>query len=113
MNIHDLHDGLIAKMHDLFQTYKGDRAVAFEVMELETVKKTVTPLLAVPEVEDAVADIELDSAMETELPVLTPEVVDEIRVVNLVTMPSRKLKVNISTEFLTELQKLQIDFKLN
>ena len=113
MNIHDLHEGLIAKMHDLFQTYKGDRAVAFEVMELETVKKTIAPLVTASEMEEVAIDTETDAVLEAELPVLTPEVVEEIRVVNLVSMPSRKLKVTISTEFLTELQKLQIDFKLN
>jgi DNA polymerase-3 subunit alpha len=39
--------------------------------------------------------------------------VEDIQVVTKLTMPSRKLKVNISNELLQELEKLQVSFKLN
>ena len=39
--------------------------------------------------------------------------VEEIKVVTKLTMPSRRLKIKISNELLFELEKLQINFKLN
>ena len=39
--------------------------------------------------------------------------VEEIKVVTKLTMPSRRLKVKISAELLQELEKMQINFKLN
>jgi len=39
--------------------------------------------------------------------------VEDIQVVTKLSMPSRKLKVKISTELLHELDKLQVNFKLN
>jgi DNA polymerase-3 subunit alpha len=39
--------------------------------------------------------------------------VEEIKVVTKLTMASRKLKIKISNELLFELEKMQINFKLN
>jgi DNA polymerase-3 subunit alpha len=39
--------------------------------------------------------------------------VEEIKVVTKLTMPSRRLKIRISTELLQELEKMQVNFKLN
>ena len=39
--------------------------------------------------------------------------VEEVRVVTHLLMPSRKVKVGISTEFLKELERLDVRFKLN
>ena len=41
------------------------------------------------------------------------EEIEEIKVVTKLTMPSRKLKIKISNELLVELEKMQINFKLN
>ena len=41
------------------------------------------------------------------------EEVEEIKVITKLTMPSRKLKIKISNELLVELEKMQINFKLN
>jgi DNA polymerase-3 subunit alpha len=41
------------------------------------------------------------------------EEVEEIKVVTKLSMPSRKLKIKISSELLVELEKMQINFKLN
>jgi DNA polymerase-3 subunit alpha len=38
---------------------------------------------------------------------------EEIKMVTKLTMPSRKLKVQISKELLFELSKLDVDFRLN
>lgn len=45
--------------------------------------------------------------------VVKVEEVEEIKVVTKLTMPSRKIKVKISNELLVELEKMQINFKLN
>ncbi len=41
------------------------------------------------------------------------EEIEEIKVVTKLSMPSRKLKIKISHELLVELEKMQINFKLN
>ena len=39
--------------------------------------------------------------------------IEEVKVVTKLSMPSRKLKIKISNELLFELEKMQINFKLN
>jgi len=39
--------------------------------------------------------------------------VEEVKVVTKLSMPSRRLKIKISAELLQELEKMQINFKLN
>ena len=56
---------------------------------------------------------------DSDAPILvSPEIssateVEEINVVTKLSMPSRKLKIKISNELLVELEKMQINFKLN
>jgi DNA polymerase-3 subunit alpha len=59
-----------------------------------------------------------DNDNETNTDVITTtklkvEEIEEIKVVTKLTMPSRKLKIKISNELLQELDKMQINFKLN
>jgi len=42
-----------------------------------------------------------------------PTEVEETRVITRLSMPSRKLKVAISSELLQELERMQVNFKLN
>lgn len=115
MDIKDLGNQLIEQLNEVFRRNKGEHQVSFEVMELETVKKQVEvaqPLL--------VGSSDPETETDGEPQVLTEEpdmalasVVDEVRVVTSVTMPSRKLKIRISNELLQELEKLQLNFKLN
>ena len=75
-------------------------------MELEKVKRVVEAPLVVEDdavVEEVLEDAEID----------IPEEKEEIRVVTKLSMPSRKLKVNISAELLQELEKMQLNFRLN
>ena len=53
----------------------------------------------------------LDTLQTEDVQVATE--VEENKIVTRLTMPSRKLKIRISNELLTELEKLQINFKLN
>ncbi|HLF50695.1 DNA polymerase III subunit alpha [Flavobacterium sp.] len=113
LNINDLQPEFIHKLSDVFQANKGDNTVTFEVMELEKTKKTIEVLPIVVETE-AVAfdeDAEISESEEPEMNVVTE--VEEIKIITRLEMPSRKLKIKISNELLQELEKMQINFKLN
>ena len=116
LNINDLETDFIHKLSHLFFDNKGDHQVSFEIMELEKVKKLVETVSEVDENEDAVFDTaDDDTDLLDEEPIKAVQVteVEEIKVVTKVTMPSRKLKIKISNELLHELEKMQINFKLN
>jgi DNA polymerase-3 subunit alpha len=99
---------LIADLSAIFKTFQGDNSVTFEVMELEKVKKEVEikPVITAPD-----DDLDIENLEDIELVMETPS--EEIRMVTKLTMPSRKLKVQISNELLSELEKKQVDFRLN
>lgn len=111
LDIKDLREEMIAKLNSIFQSNIGDNTVTFEVMELESVKRQIE---AEPiEVEEVIMDENGDiSESENQAAVIATEV-EETRVVNRITMNSRKLKIKISTELLLELEKMQLNFKLN
>jgi DNA polymerase-3 subunit alpha len=116
LNIKDLEAEFIHKLGHLFYDNKGDNQVSFEIMELEKVKKLVETVPEIDENEEAIFDEDQDdSDAPDEAPVKVAQVteVEEIKVVTKVTMPSRKLKIKISNELLHELEKMQINFKLN
>jgi DNA polymerase-3 subunit alpha len=119
LNISDLETDFIHKLSHLFQENKGDNTVSFEVMELEKTKRLVAVAPVELENEEvAFVDENEDSEMEAlEIPETSTtakvEEVEEIKVVTKLTMPSRKLKIKISNELLVELEKMQINFKLN
>ena len=124
LDIYDLHQNLIQKLNEVFKANTGENQVSFEVMEIERIKKTpespievITPKEALPIENDS--DLEEDNLdIETELEEedmvsSVSEEVEQNRVVTRLAMPSRKIKIKISKEFLEELEKLQINFKLN
>jgi DNA polymerase-3 subunit alpha len=116
LNINDLETDFIHKLSHLFFDNKGDNQVSFEIMELEKVKKLVETVPELDENEEVVFDDgQEDSDSTDEHPIKAAQVteIEEINVVTKVTMPSRKLKIKISNELLHELEKMQINFKLN
>jgi DNA polymerase-3 subunit alpha len=119
LNIKDLETDFIHKLSHLFQENKGDNTVSFEIMELEKTKRLVAIAPVAIENEEVAFDEEVaDSEIEIlEIPemnsVAKVEEIEEIKVVTKLTMPSRKLKIKISNELLVELEKMQINFKLN
>ncbi len=110
-NVADLQEQVIANLHQLFNVNRGDNPITFEVMELNKVTKQVAVVPAAPMKE--VSDDENDENYDEEVnePVMTD--VEDIQVVTKLVMPSRKLKVKISTELLHELDRMQVNFKLN
>jgi DNA polymerase-3 subunit alpha len=115
LNIADLSTQLVSDLSHLFQTHKGEQTVSFEVMELEHLKRIIAPevvAVALPE-EPAEELVDAELAAEDEEDVLLPTEVEETKIITRLSMPSRKLKVAINADLLNELERLQLNFKLN
>jgi DNA polymerase-3 subunit alpha len=111
ININDLQSEFVHQLSTVFQQNKGDKSVVFEVMELEKIKKQVEiapPIVATDE--DSESEVIYDE--ENPQVELVTEM-EEIKVITKLEMPSRKLKIKISNELLSELEKMQVNFKLN
>jgi DNA polymerase-3 subunit alpha len=104
LDIKDIRNDFVHQLSHVFQVNKGDHSVAFEVMETEQVRRTIE--VAPIEINDEVLpddDTEIEVAAE----------VEETRIVTKLSMPSRKVRVKICTELLGELDRMQVNFKLN
>jgi DNA polymerase-3 subunit alpha len=118
LNINDIQTDFIQQLNQLFQENKGDNTVTFEIMELEKITKIIETTAEIAETDEEVFVEETDSE-DADVPLMevqkisTTTEVEEINVVTKLSMPSRKLKVKISNELLLELEKRQINFKLN
>ena len=120
ISITQLQESFIQSLDDLFLKEKGDHQVVFEVVELQKIQKQVvveTPAyLATDESEDEVNE-EISDTNDQQFvsPIIPPTITfkEEIIEINKLSMPSRKLKVQISNELLQELELMQVDFKLN
>ena len=114
VDVKDLREDLIAKLNAVFQSNKGDNTVTFEVLELEKIKKQVAVNTeVVDEVEEIILDENGDLAETQNASAIIDTDLEETIVVNRITMNSRKLKIKISNELLVELEKMQLNFKLN
>ena len=130
LNIRDLKSDLISKLNTVFQTNKGENQVTFEVEETEIIKKNIeiSEVVPIENNENEIAENTLfDDGITDEVIVYTDEnsdeeelilapnstIIEETKIITRISMPSRKLKIKISNELLTELEKLQINFKLN
>ena len=116
LNINDLQADFIHQLSHLFSENKGDGTVTFEIMELDKIKKIVETAPVFEESEEEIfvdenEDSETTDLKEPEINTVTE--VEEIKVITKLSMPSRKLKIKISNELLQELEKMQINFKLN
>lgn len=120
LNIEDLQQTLIQNLSAVFQANEGTNQVTFEVMEIEkitTKAESISAKEVLPMENEGDIDIDnLDIETEVEEEEITQQETKEIeqfKVVNSLVMPSRKLKVKISNELLNELERLQVNFKLN
>lgn len=114
LNIKDLQSELIAKLNAIFHSNKGDNTVTFEVMELEKIIKQIEMSPSVAMSEDIPSDEDTEVlTLEEDQEINVPTEVEETKIITRLSMPSRKLKVAISSELLQELEKMQINFKLN
>ncbi|WP_298156638.1 DNA polymerase III subunit alpha [Flavobacterium sp.] len=111
LNINELQPDVVHHLSHVFQQNKGDNSVTFEVEETEQIKK----IIAAPEVnlEDAVIADDADGAEVDAMELSVATEIEETKIITKLSMPSRKLKVRISNELLRELEKMQLNFKLN
>ncbi|MDI9256459.1 DNA polymerase III subunit alpha [Flavobacterium sedimenticola] len=109
MDIHELQTEFIHQLNQLFTANKGDHTVTFEVMEFEKVLKPVEPLPKAGVDEELMADSDNPEEVELDLPVVE----EQVQVATRISLPSRKLKIRISNELLSELEKMNIKFSLN
>ncbi|MFL9845484.1 DNA polymerase III subunit alpha [Flavobacterium rhizosphaerae] len=110
-NVAELKEQILLSLHELLKGSRGDHPVTFEVMELEKVTRQVAIATAVPDKESP-EDFAGDGFEEESVESIVTDV-EDVHVVTRLTMPSRKMKVNISNELLQELDRLQVNFKLN
>jgi DNA polymerase-3 subunit alpha len=110
--INDVKEHVITELNRIFSENKGDNSVTFEVMELERIKRIVEdiPVSTPVDIEEEILE---DSNEEMEMNIEVPVEKEEIIVKTKLSMPSRKLKVKISSELLQELERMQVNFKLN
>jgi DNA polymerase-3 subunit alpha len=110
--INEVKEHVITELNQIFSENKGDNSVTFEVMELDRIKKALEeiPVVAPLDIEE---DIVNESGEVAEMEIEVPIEKEEIIVKTKLSMPSRKLKVKISSELLQELERLQVNFKLN
>ena len=113
LNIKDLQSELISKLNAVFNSNKGDHSVTFEVMELEKIKKQIEIEAPIVVLEEVAFDENLEITNLSEQEIVIPTEVEETKIITRLSMPSRKLKITISGELLNELEKMQINFKLN
>jgi len=127
LDVKDLNAEFISKLNAVFQANRGDNSVTFDVLELETIRKQIEIVPEIIKTEEKIESALFDDGMSDETAIFTEEIseedevpvvetiseIEETKVVTRISMPSRKLKIKISNELLTELEKMQINFKLN
>jgi DNA polymerase-3 subunit alpha len=106
-------------MDAIFKANPGNNSIVFEVLEIEKIsKKPLTETVVEPIIVNSDFEIDIDNIddqpeMESDNAPQTPEIIDEIKVITKLEMPSRRLKVAISKELLTDLERLNVKFRLN
>jgi DNA polymerase-3 subunit alpha len=114
LDIKQLETEMIHKLSHVFQSNKGDNNVSFEVLETESVKRTIVADAVLIASDVAGSEDGIESEAEGDLAeVNVATEIEETRIITKLSMPSRKLKVKICGELLQELEKMNIGFKLN
>ena len=127
LDVKNLNTDFISKLNAVFQANKGDNSVVFDILELETIKRQVEILPEIVKEEETTETTLFDDGPPDETAIFTDELseeeepllvetvteVEETSIITRISMPSRKLKIKISNELLMELEKMQVNFKLN
>ncbi|WP_374401540.1 DNA polymerase III subunit alpha [Flavobacterium sp.] len=111
--INEVKEGVITELNQIFAQHKGDHNVTFEVMELEKIKRMVEEKPIAMIAADTEDEMEENFDEMEEMDIAVPTEKEEIVVKTKLVMPSRKLKVKISSELLQELERMQLSFRLN
>ncbi|HAT79864.1 MAG TPA: DNA polymerase III subunit alpha [Flavobacterium sp.] len=131
LDIKDLNTNFISKLNAVFQSNKGNNSVVFDILELETEIKQVEKQTQTDRIEENTSAVLFDDEIPDETVVFSEDfsddedlnieqtiaeaetTIEETKVITRISLPSRKLKINISHELLMELEKMEVDFRLN
>jgi len=108
LSIFDFDEKNIMKLSQLFNIHPGNTPIGFEVIELEKIKK----LVQIPIESEVVLDTDTNNSEDNDVRTITEEI-EEYKVVTKLTMDSRKIKIDINPQLLSELEQLHINFKLS
>jgi len=115
LSLSELENDVVEKILDVFRKNKGNNSVSFEIFEIDyQEKEPLTNISLKPQTENLDLD-ELEDYTESEDLEIEEEITlpDEVKVLNHLALDSRNMKINICKELLDELEKHQINFKLN
>ena len=112
LNIKDIKTDLIHDLILVFQQNRGENAVVFEILETEIFKKTVD-FIVENEISESISDDAPEEEALSTAPINIITEIEELKTITKISMPSRKLKVKISNELLSELERLKVGFSLN
>jgi DNA polymerase-3 subunit alpha len=119
LDIKTLKPELINHLNTVFSEFQGDHQLSFEIVETEKTLVKSTPMKVEMDFSDNEQDLQIDQEMdaeevlETEIPLEIPTVNEETRILTKLSMNSRKVKVNICHELLQQLEKFDLNFRLN
>ncbi|MBC7493818.1 MAG: hypothetical protein H7221_02335, partial [Flavobacterium sp.] len=130
-DIKDIENTKIEQLHTLFKTFKGNHFVDFEIQETQKtfklVEKKQNDIAQILDdnkeslLENEPIDIDdlettidgIENEKDTQIGETDTEMVEDLKIITHLEMPSRKLKVAINNELLEALEALQINFRLN
>ena len=127
LDVKELNSQFITKLNTVFNANKGENQVTFDVMELEKIEKHAESNSEIIKIQPKIEPVLFEEPTSEDEAVFTEEIaedaepiipetvaiIEETKVITRLSMPSRKLKIKISNELLAELEKLQVNFKLN
>jgi DNA polymerase-3 subunit alpha len=112
MEIKELQQEAVQHLNDLFRKFKGDKSLLFEVLEIEKVQQQAVLPIQQETISNQQDTDDFTDAENVDLPVIEDVIVND-KVVTFLSLPSRTFRVDICKELLIELDKTQIQFKLN
>lgn len=106
LNVYQINEHLIKSLSDIFKTHQGNVPVEFEILELEKILKT-------HQITKAIDPDEEDFSEEDSLELMETEVEEEVKIVNSVSLFSRKVKINLNKEYLESIDKLGLKIQIS
>jgi DNA polymerase-3 subunit alpha len=119
LDIKTLKPELIDHLNTVFSEFQGDHQLSFEIVETEKTLVKGIPTKVEMDFSENEQDLQIgqemdaEEVLETEIPLEIPTVNEEIRILTKLSMNSRKVKVNICHELLQQLEKFDLNFRLN
>lgn len=110
MDVRQLKEMQVEKIRLIMEQNPGNKAVVFEVFELEEIQSRLQTE-AVQNLLDTNDDQEITDELFEEPEIEIPE--SQYVRKNLIEMPSKNMRIEISSDLLEELERMQVSFRLN